>query len=147
MGTHFKGPENEVRSLDAYIKLVRCTESLAASLERGLKAAGLTVSQFGVLEALYHLGSMHQNVLCEKLLKSGGNLTMVVDNLEKNGLVRRVRDSRDRRRILVKLTDKGDQKIREVFPAHKSAIVEKFNVLSDEEKQTLGALCKRLGTA
>nr|NIP73420.1 MarR family transcriptional regulator [Gammaproteobacteria bacterium]NIR98346.1 MarR family transcriptional regulator [Gammaproteobacteria bacterium]NIV21028.1 MarR family transcriptional regulator [Gammaproteobacteria bacterium] len=82
MGTHYKGDPAEVAALDAYIKLARAAESVIARIHRRT-ASGLTVSQFGVLEALYHLGPMHQRMIGAKLLKSGGNVTMVIDNLEK----------------------------------------------------------------
>ena len=75
MGTHFNGTEREVRALDAYIKLLRATESVVARLSHQLRDEnGLTVSQFGALEALLHLGPMSQRDLGTKLLKSSGNI-------------------------------------------------------------------------
>ena len=57
----------------------------------------VTVSQFGVLEALHHLGPLRQGEISAKLLRSGGNITLVVDNLEARGLVQRTREANDRR--------------------------------------------------
>ena len=96
MGTHHQGPLHEIRALDAYIKLMRAAESISARIHRHLQEADLTVGQFAVLEALFHLGPLYQRDLCEKLLKSGGNITMVVDNLEKRGLVTRQRPEHNR---------------------------------------------------
>ena len=67
----------------------------------------LTESQFGTLEALYHLGPLCQGEIGQKILKSSGNMTMVVDNLEKRGLVQRQRSQQDRRQIEVSLTRPG----------------------------------------
>ena len=147
MGTHHKGPPREVRALDAYIKLMRASESVNALLTSGLSSEKLTISQFGTLEALYHLGPMCQKAIGEKLLKSGGNITLVVDNLEKRGLVARVRNADDRRFITVDLTAEGRALIERVFPAHVKRIVEAFRGLSAEEQDQLGALCKKLGLA
>ncbi|MBA2748856.1 MAG: MarR family transcriptional regulator, partial [Tatlockia sp.] len=92
MGTRYLGTTEEVTALNAYIKLVRATESVSHRLHRHLESSKLTVTQFGVLEALFHLGAMHQRDLAEKLLKSGGNITLVIDNLEKRQLVKRDRE-------------------------------------------------------
>lgn len=147
MGTHHKGPAREVRALDAYIKLMRASESVNALLTSRLSTEKLTISQFGTLEALYHLGPMCQKAIGEKLLKSGGNITLVVDNLEKRGLVARVRNPEDRRFITVDLTAEGRALIERVFPEHVQRIVEAFRGLSAEEQDQLGALCKKLGRA
>ncbi|NUO15561.1 MAG: MarR family transcriptional regulator, partial [Planctomycetaceae bacterium] len=88
MPTHYQGSESEVRALNVYIKLMRASESVTARLSAFLQSTeGLTVSQFGILEALYHLGPLNQSQIGEKMLKSGGNITTVIDNLEKRGLV------------------------------------------------------------
>ncbi len=145
MGTHFKGRPAEERVLNAFIKLTRATKSVQARAERQLHAAGLTESQFGVLEALLHLGPLCGKSLGEKLLSSGPNVTTVVDNLERRGLVRRVRDSADRRFVTVHLTDEGRALVERVLPAHVEALVASFAGLSPAEQEELDALCKKLG--
>ena len=136
---------DERRALDAYIKLMRAAESVSARLAPRLSEAGLSVSQFGALEALYHLGPLCQRDLGKKILKSGGNITMVVDNLEKRGLVERVRASDDRRYITVNLTKQGRKLIADLFPRHAEAIRREMGVLSGAEMEKLGRLCKRVG--
>ncbi|VAX25626.1 hypothetical protein MNBD_NITROSPINAE04-1475, partial [hydrothermal vent metagenome] len=116
MGTHHKGSEKEVRALNTFIKLVRASESLVSRSLPILTAAGLTLSQFDALEALYHLGPLCQKELGQKMLKSGGNVTMVVNNLEKNELVKRLRRDNDRRYITVHITRKGTNIIKKLFP-------------------------------
>lgn len=145
MPTHHQGPENERRALDAYLKLSRAVSAVDAHLQRSLTAAGLTVSQFGVLEALHHLGPLNQRELGRKILKSGGNVTVVVDNLERLGLVRRSRGQADRRQMLVSLTDDGRERIESVFPGHVRRVVNAFSVLDASETLRLAELCKRLG--
>jgi len=99
-------PDARTRTaLGGFVKLRRAVNSLTARLNPVLQQAhGLTESQFGVLEALWHLGPMPQIRLCEKLLVSGSNLTTVIDNLERRDLVRRDPNPDDRRAYLVRLT-------------------------------------------
>jgi len=103
------------------------------------------MSQFGVLEALVHLGPLCQNVLGSKILKSNSNMTTVIDNLEKRGLVKRERSSEDRRIITIYLTEKGKETIESVLPQHVAAIKSQFEILSPEEQIQLGKLLRKLG--
>ena len=145
MPTHFTGSHAERRTLDTFIKLTRCTNSVLARLAERQTVSDLTYSQFAVLEALYHLGSMTQGEISSKILKSNSNLTTVIDNLERDGFVCRERDAKDRRVIHVHLTEAGKGKIEAVFPNHVAALVQEFSVLSASEQETLGKLCKKLG--
>jgi MarR family 2-MHQ and catechol resistance regulon transcriptional repressor len=146
MGTHYQGSPEAVAALDAYIKLIRAAESVLGRVFRRTRS-GVTNSQLGVLEALLHLGPLCQRDLGSRLLKSGGNVTLVIDNLEKRALVERRRDQKDRRRISVHLTPEGDRLIREVFPRHVRSIVAEMSPLSGAEQAELGRLCRRLGRA
>ncbi len=145
MGTHYTGSSSEKTTLNTFIKLMRATESVNNRLNRHLAEVDLTVSQFGTLEALYHLGPLNQRAIAEKLLKSGGNITMVIDNLEKSGYVKRKKDPQDRRAVLIHLTEKGDEFISDFFPKHLDKIKQEFSVLTESEKKELGAMCKKLG--
>ncbi|HVE77437.1 MAG TPA: MarR family transcriptional regulator [Gemmatimonadaceae bacterium] len=145
MGTRYQGTPREVRALNAYIKLMRAAESLSARISRRLAEQNLTISQFGALESLYHLGPMNQCDLGRKLLKSSGNITLVVDNLAKRGLVRRERGVADRRFVTVHLTDEGRRLIRGIFPGHVQTVVEEMDVLGAAEQEELGRLTRKLG--
>lgn len=145
MPTHFIGSGAEMRTLDTFIKLTRCANSILSRLSERNTVGELTPSQFAVLEALYHLGPMTQGEVSMKVLKSGSNMTTVIDNLERDGLVRRERDAKDRRVIHVHLTEAGTSKLEAVLPRHVTALVEEFSVLSASEQETLGELCKKLG--
>ena len=145
MPTHYTGSSAETRTLDTFIKLTRCTNSLLGRLAERNSIGELTYSQFAVLEALYHIGPMTAGEVSQKVLKSGGNLTLVIDNLERDGLVRRERDAQDRRVIHVHLTEAGKGKVEAVLPGHVAALVDEFKVLSAGEQRTLGELCRKLG--
>ncbi len=145
MGTHYRGSREEMRALDTFIKLMRAAASVGMRVHRHLSEEGLTESQFGVLEALHHLGPLCQKDLSTKLLKSGANLTTVVDNLEKRGWVRRERGTHDRRFITVHLSDAGRDVIARAFRRHVRAVVGEFSRLEPGEQDQLGSLCRKLG--
>jgi MarR family transcriptional regulator, 2-MHQ and catechol-resistance regulon repressor len=146
MPTRYRGGEREVRALNALITLVRAAEAVGAELHGYLAGRRLTSSQFGVLEALFHLGALCQGDLAAKLLRSGGSVTSVVEGLEKRGLVLRQRTDEDKRFVRVALTGKGRKLIQELFPAHAERVARLFGVLTDEEQDQLRRLCRKLGT-
>jgi MarR family 2-MHQ and catechol resistance regulon transcriptional repressor len=145
MPTHYRGSEDERRVLNVYIKLTRAAEAVNVYVNSHLRDYKLTVSQFGVLEAIYHLGPMQTGELGEKILKSSGNMTLVIDNLEKRGLVRRQQRDDDRRCIDILLTAEGQNLVDQVLPKHVAGVVNTFGVLTPDEQEQLGSLCRRLG--
>jgi len=145
MPTHYSGTPQEILALNTFIKLTRSVNSLMSRLSQRGALGELTVSQFGVLEALHHLGPMCQNELATKILKSSGNMTLVIDNLEKNHLVTRRRNLDDRRMITIHLSEDGEQLIKQVLPEQVAAITAEMSALTPEEQQNLGDLCRKLG--
>ena len=83
--------------------------------------------------------------LGDKILKTSGNLTLVIDNLEKRGFVRREKDFTDRRRMVVNLTVFGNKLIKDIFPKHSKIAQNVFSVLDPKEQESLGRLLKKLG--
>ena len=145
MATHFAGTKQEEEILSCYIVLMRAADSLTSRLGPAMEAGGLTWSQFGALEALQHLGPLAQCELARKLLRSGGNITMVVDNLEKRGLVRRKRNEADRRSVTVSITEEGSTVIRAAFRKHLEAVKREFSILNSDELGELRRICKIVG--
>lgn len=145
MPTHYQRNKKDTAALNAYINLLRASETILDRFGADLEAKGLTLGQFGVLETLLHLGPMCQKELGQKLLRSGGNVTLVIDNLERHGWVRRERQKKDRRKILVRLTVGGRRLVEWVFPLHLRAVVREFSRLTLEEQETLRRLCRKLG--
>ena len=145
MATRYGGSAEERAALDAYIKVWRAAHAMEARANRHLAAHTLTISQFGVLEALHHLGPLSQRQLADKILRSSGNLTMVIDNLERDGLVGRERDQKDRRVMTVSLTPRGQELIDMLMPRHVQNVLSVFAALTPEELTQLAALSKKLG--
>ena len=145
MATKYKGSVKERNALNAFISLNRAVETVRMNINKNFQHNGLTESQFGVLEALLHLGPLCQKDIAEKLLVSSGNITMVIDNLEKRKLVKRNRSENDRRYIHIELTKSGKNLIQSIFPDHVDSIVKEFSILTAEEQKTLRNLTKKLG--
>ena len=147
MGSRYDGTAGEVRALNAFIALQRAAESVEVHARVEIERAKLTQSQFGVLEALLHLGPLCARDLAVKLLRSRGNLTLVLENLERAGLVARVRRDEDRRYQTVALTKKGRRLIAGMFPRHARVICGAFKVLTAGEQEELRRICRKLGKA
>lgn len=145
MPTRYNGTEKETRALNAVITLMRSANAVHGRLADLRVADGLTMSQFAVLEALLHCGPLCQKELADKLLVTGANMTKVLDVMERDGLVQRIRSKQDRRYITVDLTTTGKTRISEIFPRHVGDVVRAFSSLSAQEQITLRELCRKLG--
>jgi MarR family transcriptional regulator, 2-MHQ and catechol-resistance regulon repressor len=138
--------EDADRALGLWVKLARAYALFNKASMQDIRDSGLTQPQFGALECLGHLGAMTIGELSRKMLVSGGNMTCVIDNLEKEGLVRRETPEEDRRHVIVDLTDQGRALFENVFPKHADYITKVASVLSVEEQEQLAAMLKKLGT-
>jgi MarR family transcriptional regulator, 2-MHQ and catechol-resistance regulon repressor len=145
MPRKFKGTPAQERALGAYVKLERAASAAFAYARIGLEEEGLTLSQFAVLEALYHVGPQCLGDLARRILTSGGNLTLVIDNLQKRGLVRREQQGNDKRFVLATITPTGSRLIARIFPEHARRITEIMSRLAPEEQEQLGDYCRKLG--
>lgn len=137
--------DEEERALRAWTALARCYSTFARAVGTRVSEYGLTTPQFGVLEALHHLGSLSLGDLADKLLVTGGNITYVMDRLEERGLVERDRSTEDRRVVLARLTPEGRELVAEVFPDHAAYVRELVGELEGEETEELRRLLKKLG--
>ena len=134
-------------ALSMWVKLTRAHDTFSHLTAADIRSFGLTPAQFGVIECLGHLDTMLIGDLTKKHLVSGGNMTVVVDNLEKDGLVERSVNVEDHRAFYVKLTPKGKRLFDKIFSKHAQFIVKLASVLSESEQAELGLLLKKLGTS
>lgn len=137
--------EAEEQALRLWIALARCYVTFSRAVACKVAEYDLTAPQFGVLEALLHLGPLSLGDLAEKLLVTGGNVTYVMDRLEAQGLVVRERSGDDRRVVRAHLTTKGRDTIQSVFPGHVDFIRDLVRGLEPGEQDTLRTLLKKLG--
>ena len=145
MGTHHKGTEKETNSLNSFIKLVRTYESLSSRLYMLFEKENLTEIQFYLIDALYHLGSLNQKVISKKISRSEGNITMVVNNLEKRNLIKKKRNEVDKRIYNIELTREGAKLYEKIFPIFLKAIINEFDKLRRKEHKEFQKCCKKIG--
>ena len=134
--------------LKLFIQLNRCYDAVhqAVGLPQKLTDS-ITPTEFEILEVLLHKGELHQQEIGSKVLKSKGNISLVIEALGKKELIHRHRCLTDRRQVLCSLTDQGKKIIESIFPQVETQIVQCMNNLSKQEQQELSRLLKKLGYA
>jgi len=132
-------------ALTTWVKLARAFSSFNKRSIENIRKFGLTQPQFAVIEIIGHLGPLKVGEICNKMLVSGGNMTLVLDNIAKLGYIERVHSLEDRRAILIQLTQKGKDLFDNVFNSHAEHVTKLMSVLTVEEQKTLGELLKKLG--
>ncbi|MDP4097601.1 MarR family transcriptional regulator [Paenibacillus sp. P96] len=132
-------------ALNLFVVLARAYNSVTARSNRDIHSHDLNTTEFGVLDLLYHRGPQPLQKIGEKVLISSGNITYVVDKLQKKQLLKRRASQDDRRVIFAELTEEGRHFFERIFPQHKQVIIEAVSGLSAEEKVQAVALLKKLG--
>ncbi len=139
-----KYDENQNQNLKLVIGLNRTVNDLSRRSQAIFKQHGLTTMQFSVLEVLYHKGSLKTGEIIEKALSTGGNMTVVIQNLLRAKMIYRQADPKDCRAYVISITELGRQKIEEIFPEHLIDLDNFFHKLGSEEKAQLLALLKKI---
>ncbi|MBM7562115.1 MarR family winged helix-turn-helix transcriptional regulator [Fusibacter tunisiensis] len=144
MKTKYDYDEKDTQNLKLVIALSRTHLEFSRQLQVFLNAYKMTAPQFGVLEALYHLGPMRISELISKTLSTSGNMTVVIKNLEKAGWIDRLLDKEDKRAFKIVLTESGRRLIADIFDQHLAFIETFFSNLEEAEKEKLRDLLKKL---
>ncbi len=134
-------------ALSTWVKLARAYSSFDKKSIESIKTFGLTQPQFAVIEVIGHLGPLKVGEICTKMLVTGGNMTLVLDNIEKLRYIERVPSKEDRRVIHIQLTPAGQKLFDDVFLKHADNITRSMSCLAAAEQETLGSLLKKLGTS
>ena len=131
-------------SLELWNKLSFTYDTLQKAHSRRMYVNNLTAPQFHVLQVLLKEGPMPLKRISEHLLVTGANITCVVDNLEKEDLVKRVPSKKDRRVKNAELTSKGEEKVKKLFPQYSKGFDESFGKLTKEEKKQLAKILDKI---
>ncbi len=134
-------------ALSLWVKLAWASTTFGRLTGKDIERYGLTQPQFGVVELLGHLGPVTIGEVTKKMLVTGGCVTVILDNLEKEGLVERMRSTEDRRVIKVQLTPKGQDLFKNIFEQHAERVSQLASVLTEDEQTQLSHLLKKLGLA
>ena len=140
-----KYSEKEMIDLKVIITLSRCFQSVRRAEEVWIKEKGVTLAQFGVIELLYHKGEMNVREIIKKTLSTAGNMTVVIDNLAKEGYVKKYKNPEDKREYIVEISEKGREFMENFFPEHIENLSGILKALDSKEKEKMIKLCKKLG--
>jgi MarR family 2-MHQ and catechol resistance regulon transcriptional repressor len=132
-------------ALNTWVKLARAFSTVNKKSGENIRTFGLTQPQFSVIEALGHLGPLKVGELCNKMLVSGGNMTLVLDNLEKLNYIERIHSKDDRRAIDIQLTKNGKKMFNKIFEDHAAFITKTISAISVKDQEDLSKLLKKLG--
>jgi MarR family 2-MHQ and catechol resistance regulon transcriptional repressor len=128
-----------------WLVLSRCYRALSQIAERSIAAAGLCLSDFAALEALFHKGPLTITEIQGKVLLASGSMTAAVDRLERKGLIKRGPAPSDRRAKLLYLTPEGKRVLEAAFSRHAGELESAMAVLNPTERRELYTLLKKLG--
>lgn len=138
--------EETKKALETWEKLARVFNDFSKDNAKKIKAYGLTLPQFSIIETLGNLGSMKIGELNNSMIYNGGNMTLVLDQLEKMKYTRRTNSPTDRRAIIIELTDEGFKLFNKIYPDHAITIGERFARLNASEQIELETLLTRLAS-
>lgn len=136
--------EKSKMALELWEKLSKAYDKVKRVQAKQMFENKLTAPQFGVLEILNKIGSVPLKKISEEMMVTGANITCVVDNLEKEGFVKRIPSKEDRRVILAELTPAGKSKIESLMPTYVENISSVTSSLTDNEQRELSKLLTKL---
>jgi MarR family transcriptional regulator, 2-MHQ and catechol-resistance regulon repressor len=128
-----------------WLVLWKAAQAVEAYAKRSIEHLELCGSDFAVLEALLHKGTLPVNEIGKKVLLTSGSITVAVDRLEAKGLVERRASADDRRARIVHLTKEGRKLITRAYAEHAADMERLASELSASERATLIRLLKKIG--
>jgi DNA-binding MarR family transcriptional regulator len=146
MDLETRATADDHRALRLWLRLLTCSQLIERQVRTRLRSRfGITLPRFDLLSQLErNPGGLKMNELSRLLMVTGGNITGIVDQLVKEGLVERVDDAADRRAWRVRLTRAGDKAFAEMARAHEEWVVELLSGLSRRDSDALMQLLARL---
>jgi MarR family transcriptional regulator, 2-MHQ and catechol-resistance regulon repressor len=135
---------DQAATLQLVIALGRAVQAIERGVRPHLASHGLGMTEFAVLEVLYHKGPLPLSEIRDRILVTGASTTYVVNKLEQRGLMRRRGSDEDKRVVFGEITPAGRKLIAGIFPAHVDQLRQLLAGLSPSEKRTAGQLMRKL---
>jgi len=120
------------------------SKAIQEKIRDGISKSKLNITEFSVLEVLYHRGQQTIQQIGSSILISSSSMTYVIDKLEQRGLLRRSPCPNDRRVIHVVMTPEGTGLMDEIMPKHHEMVDNMFDSLSEDERQQLTEVLKKI---
>jgi len=126
-------------SLRLWLRLLTCSHLIENQVRKALgKRFKTTLPRFDLMAQLERAPEgLQMGELSRRMLVTGGNVTGIVDRLERAGLIVRAEDPADRRAYLIKLTKEGRRLFAQMAIEHESWIVNLFSGIPKREQRTL----------
>lgn len=125
-----------------FLTLMQTSKAIHERIKTEMVKNKLSITEFSVLEVLYHQGKQTIQQIAKSILISSGSMTYVIDKLEQRDLLSRVACPDDRRMIHVVLTDKGTEMMGQIMPHYHDLVNGMFGSLNEQERETLVQLLK-----
>jgi MarR family transcriptional repressor of emrRAB len=127
--------------------LLHIGREMAARFEQQIKPFGLAEAEFRVLTTLFSQpdGVAHPSDLCARASQSPANMSRISDALVSRGLITRVSSVSDRRRMVLRITPKGEEFVRQLLPKLHAPLRRMLKNFPEIEQRELAAQLKRLG--
>jgi MarR family 2-MHQ and catechol resistance regulon transcriptional repressor len=138
-------PPETQSALKLWVVLSRAHASISSHAVAHAADHGLSLTEFAILEALYHRGRMVLGEIQRRILVSSGGITFLVDRLAEKGLVVRQECPEDRRAKYVALTREGTRLIRDLFPFHARTLAQAMRGLTEAQQEEAIQLLRTLG--
>ncbi len=141
-----RATKDDHQALRLWLRLLSCTVRVENYVRVRLRQEfGTTLPRFDLMAQLErHPDGLRMSELSKRLMVSGGNITGVTDQLEREELVMRTLDREDRRAITVKLSEKGVKRFREMAASHEQWIIELLSGLNGDDKHTMLTILRKL---
>jgi DNA-binding MarR family transcriptional regulator len=146
MGLEARASKEDHQSIRVWLRLLSCSTEIEAEIRRRLRAqCHISLARFDYLAQLHrHPQGLTMRALSRYLMVTGGNVTGLTDDLEKEKLISRKVSAEDRRSYVVKLTPRGRRQFEKVAAVHESWVVELLAGLHASERDQLNELLGRL---
>ena len=141
----YQGDQQSQLDLRLFRIWMKASKVLFDNVRKDIERYDINPEHFAILEFLYSKGPHPVQKISETFSIPSGSITYVVDKLEKKGVVERRANPKDRRASNVVLTEKGEALFDEIFPKHVETISKNLAFVSNEEKEQLIVLLKKIG--
>ena len=130
------------QALKLWLRLLACTVRVESTIRGRLRATfGITLPRFDLMAQLErHPDGLRMGELSKRMMVTGGNVTGIADQLERERLVVRVPDPQDGRASMVKLTPRGRKTFAEMAAVHEEWVADLFRDIPPADKAAMIAL-------
>jgi len=137
--------EDDHHSIRLWLRLLTCSNLIESKLRSRLREEfGITLPRFDFLAQLERASSgLTMGELSQRMMVSGGNISGIATQLEREGLIHRAPVPDNRRTFCVQLTEEGRRQFTEMAQRHEEWVVEMLGDLSEKEVNAMmGTLSK-----